>query len=97
MKVRFVVMGQGIMEGENALIAEFDVERKPTKKEAEAIQQYINDVLERWYEKGYDITNDAYQKLCRGACKKYMTILKNPVVHTFYILRRNKHESCKTN
>ena len=96
MKIRFVIMGQGIMEGDNTLIAEFDVERKPTKKEADAIQQYINNTLDRWYEKEFDITTEAYQKLCRSACKKYMTILKNPVVHTFYIRGGNtmsKYES----
>lgn len=85
MKVRFVSVGQGIIEGVETLIAEFDVEKKPTKKEVQAIYAEINKATERYYDREVDITNEMYKKICHRACKKYLTIVKNPVVHTFYL------------
>ena len=85
MKIRFVVAGQGIMEGTDTLIAEFDVEKKPTKDEAAAIYEYIYDRVEKLYEQDTDITDRDYERICKNACKKYIKTLRNPVVETFYI------------
>lgn len=85
MKIRFVVAGQGIMEGMDTLISEFDVEKKPTKEEVSKIYEYINDKVEDWYANDTDISDRDYEKICRAACKKYIKTLRNPVVQTFYI------------
>ena len=85
MKVRFISVGQGIIEGVETLIAEFDVEKKPTKEQVQAIYAEINKVTEKYYDKEEDVTNEIYKKICYKACKKHLTIVKNPIVHTFYL------------
>ena len=85
MKIRFVIAGQGIMEGVDTLIAEVDVTKKPTKKEVDAIYEYINERVEKWYDEDTDISDRDYAKVCRAACKKYLQTKRNQVVHTFYI------------
>lgn len=85
MKIRFIVAGQGIMENIDTLISEFEVAKKPTKKQIEAIYADINKVTEKYHDREIDITNELYERVCRNACKKHLTIVKNPTVHTFYI------------
>ena len=85
MKIRFVSVGQGIIEGVETLIAEFDVEKKPTKEQAQAIYAEINKSTERYYDREMDITNEIYRKICQKACAKHLTVVKNPVVKTFYL------------
>lgn len=85
MKIRFVVAGQGIMEGVDTLVAEIDVAKKPTKEEESAIYEYINNRVEKWYEEDTDISDRDYAKICRAACKKYLQTVRNPVVQTFYL------------
>ena len=78
MKIRFVSVGQGIIEGVETLIAEFDVEKKPTQEQVQAIYAEINKAT-------VDITNEMYRKICQKACAKHLTVVKNPVVKTFYL------------
>lgn len=85
MKIRFVLEGQGLLEGVNTLAAEFDVAKKPTKEESDAIYEYINRKLEKLYDSDVEIGEIDYEKICRTACKKYIKTLRNPVVQTFYI------------
>ena len=85
MKIRFVLEGQGLLEGYDTLAAEVDVAKKPTAEETSAIHQYIQRRLERLYDKDVDLGEIDYEKICRAACKKYIKTLRNPVVQTFYI------------
>lgn len=84
MKVRFIREYQGMLDGMEELVAECDVAKKPTKKEIQAIYDEISKQLDK-YDYEEDIDNKTYRKVCESACKKHITVLKNPVAHTFYI------------
>ena len=84
MKIRFVREYQGMLEGMEELVAECDVAKKPTKKEIQAIYDEISKQLDK-YDYEEDIDNKTYSKICMSACKKHIEVLKNPVVHTFYL------------
>ena len=84
MKIRFIREYQGMMEGMEELVAECDVAKKPTKKEVQAIYDEINKRLDK-YEYEECITNKEYKRICESACKKCITVVKNPVVQTFYL------------
>ena len=84
MKIRFIREYQGMLEGMEELVAEVDVVKKPTKKETQAIYDEINKKLDK-YDYEEDITNKEYKKICETACKKCITVVKNPVVQTFYL------------
>ena len=85
MKVRFVIVGQGIMEGRETLIGEFDVEKRPTKAQTQAIYSDINGIIEKYYEREIEITDATYKRICQNACEKHLTLVKNPIVKTFYL------------
>jgi len=84
MKIRFVLMGQGICEGMEHLIAEVDVTKKPSKEEMDAVYYYINRRVEKWEESDME-THFDYEKVCRAACRKYLQTSRNPVVATYYL------------
>lgn len=83
MKIRFVIEGQGMFEGEEKLIAEFDVETPLTEQESRLIYSEINKQTEEL--ENCEITMDEWKNICKNACKKHITILNNPCVKTFYI------------
>ena len=68
------------------IVAEFDVEAAPTKEQIEAIEEYIFEAKEQWEEENDgDFTDFDYWEVCCDAVVKYLKIVKNEVVKTFYI------------
>ena len=80
MKVQFC------REYSTEIVAEFDVEAAPTKEQIEAIEEYIFEAKEQWEEEyDEDLTDFGYWKICCDAVMKYLTLIKNEVVKTFYV------------
>ena len=83
MKVQFCFNGD--FNGTQTLIAEFDVAAEPTKAQCKAINDYIGDALEEFEEEYDDFEEFDYYKVCREAVNKYLEVVDNPIVKTFYI------------
>ena len=81
MKVRFVRESVfGI-----SLLGEFDVERKPTDREVQAIYQYIASAEDRWQEGKISDDDFDLNKICQRAAHKHLPLKKNRVVKTLYV------------
>lgn len=82
MKIQFERLT--INDGE--VVAEFDVAEAPTKEQCEAIEEYIDNEINKWYEEhDGDFSEFDYWWVCREAARKNLELVNNPVVHTFYL------------
>lgn len=67
-------------------IAEFEVTEVPTKEECEAIENEIYEAMDKWAEENDDdFAEFDFWKVCYDAVIKYIHIINNPVIKTFYI------------
>ena len=72
--------------GGNDIIAEFDVAEVPTEEQCEAVEEYINDEMNKWDEENDgDFAEFDYWWVCREAARKNLELEANPVVKTFYL------------
>ena len=79
MKIQFTKLDEEI-------VAEFDVTAEPTEEQCEAIEEYINDEMNKWYEENDgDFAEFDYWWVCREAARKNLELINNPVVKTFYL------------
>lgn len=69
----------------NDVIAEFDVAEMPTEEQCKAIEDEIYEVMDKWEEETGDFDGFDYWGVCYEAARKYLKIVQNPVVKTFYL------------
>lgn len=73
-------------DSDNNVIAEFDVAEMPTEGQCEAIEEYIYNEIDKWYEENDgDFAEFDYWWVCREAARKNLELVNNPVVKTFYL------------
>ena len=76
----------GSYNGGNDIIAEFDVAGAPTEEQCGAIDEYIMNELDKWAaENDDDFSDFDYWDVCCSAARKYLMLVDNPVVKTFYV------------
>ena len=66
-------------------VAEFEVERVPTEDESELIYEAICDSMDAWEKEHGDYGDFDFYQCCRDAASRYIKLINNPVVKTFYI------------
>jgi hypothetical protein len=67
-------------------VAEFEVASEPTKSQCEAIEDEIYKTMGEWEEEhDGDFEDFDFWDCCYNALNKYVPIVANPVVKTFYI------------
>ena len=66
-------------------VAEFEVANEPTKHQCEAIEDEIYKAMDEWEEEHGDFEDFDYWECCYNALNKYVSIVANPVIKTFYI------------
>ena len=67
------------------IIAEFDVDKAPTKEQREAIEDEIFDAMDKYWLENGDYEGFDYWGACFEAARKHLKLIDNPVVHTFYL------------
>ena len=83
MKIQFCFNGN--VNGGLDIVAEFDVAEVPTEKQCKLIDEYILEVFNRWEDEDDDVEEFDYWGLCFEAARKYLKLVPNPVVKTFYL------------
>ena len=67
------------------IIAEFEVERAPTREEVEAIYDDIAAKMDEWERREGDFADFDFWQCCHDVLAKYIVLVPSPVVKTFYI------------
>lgn len=68
------------------VIAEFEVKEEPAEWQCKAIENDIFEAIDQWYEENNgDFSEFDYWDVCFEAARKYLKLVDNPVVHTFYL------------
>lgn len=68
------------------VIAEFDVYKEPAEWQCRAIEDEIFKAIDDWYERNNgDMSEFDYWGVCFEAARKYLKLMDNPVVKTFYL------------
>lgn len=84
MKVQFCFNGD--FNGWPRVVAEFDVAEEPTEEQCKAVEDYIFNEQEKWDEENDgDFAEFDHWEVCCDAAVKYLNIVENEVVKTFYI------------
>lgn len=67
-------------------IAEFEVSRAPTPEEVKSIYEYIDNEMCEWEEANDgDFSEFDFWQCCHDAASRYLELVDNPVVKTFYV------------
>lgn len=83
MKIQFCFNGN--VNGGIDVVAEFDVTEVPTDEQCKAIDDYILEVFNNWEDEYGDFEEFDYWGVCYEAARKYLKIVENRVVKTFYV------------
>jgi hypothetical protein len=68
------------------VIAEFEIAEEPADWQCKAIEDEIFKAVDNWYEENNgDMSEFDYWGVCFEAAKKYLKLVDNPVVKTFYL------------
>jgi hypothetical protein len=68
------------------VIAEFEIVKEPAEWQCIAIEKAIFKAIDEWYEENDgDFSEFDYWGVCFEVTKKYLKIVDNPVVKTFYL------------
>jgi hypothetical protein len=68
-----------------SLFAEFDVVEAPTEEKCKAIEDEIFEVMGKYELEHGDYEEFDWWGVCYATAKKYLKIVENPVVKTFYL------------
>lgn len=84
MKIQFCT--NNYFNGYPDVVAEFDVVEEPMEWQCKAIENYIFETTEKWDEENDgDFSEFDYWGVCFEAAKKYLKLVENKVVKTFYL------------
>lgn len=83
MKIQFCFNGN--FNGGMDIVAEFDVAEVPTEEQCKLIDDYILEAFNKWEGEYDDFEEFDYWELCSEAASKYLKLVQNPVVKTFYL------------
>lgn len=68
------------------VIAEFEVKAEPMEWQCKAIENEIFKAIDEWYEEhNGDFSEFDYWGVCFEVAKKYLKLMENKVVKTFYL------------